>query len=140
MISYSTAISACTKSEEWKMGLGLLQEMCTRQLEPNEITFVSAIHACEIANQWEQVLFLLDEMHNMGLEPDQMAYDSAIMAFEADKKWDLALELEADRFDMLDDDLDLEEKEEAERLLEDAHGLPLGTVPGDDLQLLVDEL
>jgi len=54
----------------------------------------------------------------------------------------LALELEADRFDMqLDDDLDLEE-EEALQLLEDAQGLPFGTLQSDDFEeeLLVDDL
>jgi len=81
-----------------------------------------------------------DVQYGLGTGPDGLQFRHH--GVWADKKWDLALELEADRFDMqLDDDLDLEE-EEALRLLEDAHGLPVGTLQNNDFEdeLLVDEL
>ena len=43
VISFSAAISACEKSEQWEKALELLDEMQQRKLEPDVISFSAAI-------------------------------------------------------------------------------------------------
>jgi len=45
--SYSSAISACEKGQQWEQALNLLPEMRRSWLEPNVISYSSAISACE---------------------------------------------------------------------------------------------
>ncbi len=54
VISYISAISACSKGQQWEQASSLLLEMRRSQLEPNVISYSSAISACEKGQPWGQ--------------------------------------------------------------------------------------
>ena len=70
MISYSAAISACEKGQQWDQALSLLPEMWSSWLQPNVINYNSATSAYEKGQQWDQALSLLPEMRSSRLESD----------------------------------------------------------------------
>lgn len=47
VISYSAALSACQKGEQWLAALTLLKEMRNQTIRPNEATYCTAISASE---------------------------------------------------------------------------------------------
>ena len=55
VVSWSAAISACEKGEQWEGALGLLQEMVHQLLTPDVVSWSAAIRACEKGMQWEGV-------------------------------------------------------------------------------------
>ena len=69
MISYSAAISACEKCEQWQKALALLWGMPEKQLEPHVISHGTAISACEKCEQWQKALAFLWELPEKQLEP-----------------------------------------------------------------------
>ena len=61
-ITYSAAISACVKGEQWQQALDLLERMPGEGLERNTITYNAAISAC--ANGEKQLaLDLFEKCH-----------------------------------------------------------------------------
>ncbi len=51
MVSWSTAICACEKGNQWEGALGLLQEMAQQLLTPDVVSWSAAISACEKGKQ-----------------------------------------------------------------------------------------
>ena len=86
VISYSSAISARSKGQQWEQAL-------SSRLEPNVISYSSAISACSKGQQWEQALSLLSEMRSSWLQPDVISYNSAISACDKGRQWEQALSL-----------------------------------------------
>ena len=91
VISYNSAISACSKGQQWEQALNLLSEMRSSWLQPDVISYHSAISACDKGRQWEQALRLLLEMRSSRLEPNVMSYNSAISACDKGQQWEQAL-------------------------------------------------
>ena len=56
---FSMAISACGRARKPQRSLALLEEMRTRGVEPDVISFNAAISACEKGGQWELALWML---------------------------------------------------------------------------------
>ena len=56
------AISAWSRAHQPQRALALLEEMYSRGLELDVISFNAAISACEKGKQWERALSLLEEM------------------------------------------------------------------------------
>lgn len=69
VITYSAAILACEKGEQWERALSLLDEMQHGGIEPNEFSFDAAISACERSGQYDRADSLLREMKQRALEP-----------------------------------------------------------------------
>ncbi|KAL3808369.1 hypothetical protein ACHAXA_005340, partial [Cyclostephanos tholiformis] len=80
---YTTAMDACAKEggRRWMVeALSLLDEMGTRGIVPNEVTYGVAVAACGNAGRWEEALVLLDKMRDAGLRINTITYNSAIAA------------------------------------------------------------
>ena len=50
-VSWSAALSACDKGEQWEGALGLLQHMMHQLLTPNAVSWSAAPSACEKGQQ-----------------------------------------------------------------------------------------
>lgn len=100
MVSYSTAITACSRAGNWERALELLQEMQDDGVKPNSATFTTMIAAWR--KDWgygsggggeggegggadgkearSALLPLLDSMGSCGVTPDKRLYGSALDA------------------------------------------------------------
>ena len=59
-ITYSAAISACEKGEQWQQALELFERMRGECVQRNTITYSAAISACGKGGQWQQALVLYE--------------------------------------------------------------------------------
>ena len=75
MISYSAAISACEKGQQWEDALSLLPKMRRARLEPDVTSYSMAISACEKGQPWEEALGLLPNMRISWQEPNGISYN-----------------------------------------------------------------
>ena len=81
VVSYSTAIMACSRAGNWERALGLLQEMRSDGLAPNSTTFTAAMAACrQNGAQAGIVTTLLDSIKSCGVSPDAILYGTALDA------------------------------------------------------------
>lgn len=78
VVSYSTAITACSRAGKWELALGLLDRMQGEGIAPNVTTFTAAITACRQGGQPRLVLTLLDSMSARGVKPDAICYSAAL--------------------------------------------------------------
>ena len=76
------AISAWGRARQPHRALAVLEEMPSRGVVPDAISFSAAISACEKGGQWERALSLLEEMPSRGVEPDVISFSAAISACE----------------------------------------------------------
>ena len=91
--SYSSAMSACEKGEQWQHALGPLVEMRHKALLPYVISYKSGISVFIKFGQWQHALELLVRMlHNDSL-PDVISYSCAISACGKVEQWQHALGL-----------------------------------------------
>lgn len=81
VVSYSTAIMACSRAGNWERALGLLGEMRSEGLAPNSTTFTAAMAACRKSGAQAGVITaLLDSMRSFGVLPDAILYGAALDA------------------------------------------------------------
>ena len=52
VVSWSAAISACEKGQQWERALGLLEEVMHELLTPNMVSWSAATSACEKGMQY----------------------------------------------------------------------------------------
>jgi len=101
-IVYSSAISACARSEPPKpdLALKLLKEVVEeKKLSMSVVGFNAAISACAQASDWENAISLLTRMeeaktNNNGFlvpEPDVVTYGTVLAACERGGQWKLIL-------------------------------------------------
>ena len=84
-ITYSAAISACEKGNQWKEALALLSKMKQEDIKADTITYNAAISACEKGNQWEEAKNLFNEEINHLYLPVQS--DSSVLDFHVNKRY-----------------------------------------------------
>ena len=87
------AITAWSRAREPQRALALLEEMKSRSVEPDVISFSAAISACGAGGQWERALSLLEEMRTRGVEPNVYSFNATISACEKAGQWERALAL-----------------------------------------------
>eukprot|EP00973_Karenia_brevis_P002801 380679-Karenia_brevis.AAC.1 len=63
-------ISAGEMGGQWQRVAPLLNEMRSRGLLRDVISFKAVMSACEKGGQWQRVAFLLGQMCSRGLSPD----------------------------------------------------------------------
>ena len=94
LITYNTAISACSKAARWAWALELLAAMVSSALKPDEVTTGSLITACSTTGRWLLALQLLVASNQS--PPNLIAVHSAITACEKAGQWMWSLHLFSD--------------------------------------------
>ncbi|CAE8635355.1 unnamed protein product [Polarella glacialis] len=82
VISYSSAISACSNSGQWESVLQLMADMKQYGLQPDAILYHSAINACRNRQQFDHANELLLQMRYDGFEPDGYTSSATIGAMK----------------------------------------------------------
>ena len=89
-VTYSGAISACEKGEQWQQALDLVVAEQSVELLPGVITCNASISAREKREQWQQALGLPG---SLVVFPNSVTYSAAITACEKGVQWQQALDL-----------------------------------------------
>ena len=66
---FAAAISACAKAGEWERALAVYDDMGSRGLVADIVTFDALLAACDKGEQWERALAALNELLDLGLQP-----------------------------------------------------------------------
>ena len=91
LVSYSTAIGACKRGEQWLQALVLLAELKgTRQVDA--MAYTATIGACAGGAQWQIALCLLAEACSFRVPQDDVIIASAAGACVRATRWELALD------------------------------------------------
>jgi pentatricopeptide repeat protein len=85
--SYTSAMIACLKGNQWSTALDLFEEVCETRIQITEGMYTAVISAYEKAGQWRKTLELLREMKMQGITPSVFTYNSAIFSTKKDKQW-----------------------------------------------------
>eukprot|EP00434_Breviolum_minutum_P000197 symbB.v1.2.000166.t1/scaffold9.1/size550961/22 len=93
MVSFSAAVSACEKGQQWQRALQLFFEARTRQGRPDVILLGASISACEKGRQWQHALSLLKDAQSSNLFPDTTSFNATLSAVGKSFYWEKALEL-----------------------------------------------
>ena len=91
VISYNATISACERSSKWTWALQLLQDISSRNLQPDTITFNTCISACSNALKWQRAVWLFHQIHLQTLAPTGVTFSALVTAFEKTNDWIRAL-------------------------------------------------
>ncbi|CAJ1346417.1 unnamed protein product [Effrenium voratum] len=89
VISFSTAISACT----WPLAVRLLEQMERQQVPPNVVSCNAAITACGKGGRWQEAVQLFQDIPRRRLLPTEVSLCAAISACEVCAEWPTALRL-----------------------------------------------
>ncbi|CAJ1440157.1 unnamed protein product [Effrenium voratum] len=94
VISYTSAMKACTSSSSWVVALGLFSDMQTC-VTMDTVAYNVAIRACAAGSRWQLALALVLELSRgekgSSLAPDVATFSTAMGALG--KRWPLALQL-----------------------------------------------
>ena len=77
--------------KEWERALGLLDEMESKEMKPDIISYDAGISACEKACEWEQAIVLLQDLNIKKLQPTIVTCSALISACGNGGEWPLAL-------------------------------------------------
>eukprot|EP00434_Breviolum_minutum_P001249 symbB.v1.2.001095.t1/scaffold33.1/size517934/47 len=80
VISHSIAINSYAKSAEWEKGLGLLQDLEDKVLQPDIVAFTATINVCEKAGKWQEAMQVLEWLLSSFMEPNVVAFTCALRA------------------------------------------------------------
>ena len=90
-ITYSTAIGACERGQQWLKALGLLAELQDIQ-QVDAVAYTATIGACASGLQWQHALALLAEAACLRMTPDDIMYTTAATACVQATRWELTLD------------------------------------------------
>lgn len=77
--------------KEWERALGILDEMESKEMKPDIISYDAGISACEKACEWEQAIVLLQDLNTKKLQPTIVTCSALISACGNGGEWPLAL-------------------------------------------------
>ena len=80
LITYNTAISACSKGQ-WQIALLLLEDLIGEELV-DCVSYNSAVSACCGGSQWEKAFHILQMMTLNHVLPDSITLHVLILSFE----------------------------------------------------------
>ena len=80
LITYNTAISACSKGQ-WQIALLLLEDLIGKEVV-DCVSYNSAVSACCGGSQWEIAFHILQMMTLNHVLPDSITLHVLIMSFE----------------------------------------------------------
>ncbi|CAE8729515.1 unnamed protein product [Polarella glacialis] len=99
-VAYGVAINACSSESSdgqraWAWGAVLLDEMRSRCLRLNAVTFSSLLGSCQGADRWKQVHQILAAMRRCGVEADVVIRNAAtsLLCSAGQQSWEEALGL-----------------------------------------------
>ena len=93
-VTYNSIISACEKvSAKSEIVNAFLDEMSSRHIDPDVITFNAAISAYGKAGDWKRAEAAFRLMEKMGIKPDVITYNSLINASGKAELWQMACSL-----------------------------------------------
>ncbi|KAI8910842.1 hypothetical protein EDD86DRAFT_127079 [Gorgonomyces haynaldii] len=101
LVSYATLIKACVKNGELDAGFKLMQDMKSKQIQPNLIIFTNLIHGCLQKGLVERAWSTFDHLKSEIQLPDSITYNLMIYACsktqDAEKALDLFQEMSDNR-------------------------------------------
>ncbi|CAM9959710.1 unnamed protein product, partial [Discosporangium mesarthrocarpum] len=80
LVSFNTALAACSDAGEGLLALELLEEARARGLSPDATSFNSAIAACATGGMEAEATALLLQMSQEGVPPDAVSFNTAVTA------------------------------------------------------------
>ena len=91
LVTYSTAIGACERGEQWLQALDLLVQMKgIRQVDA--MAYTATIGACAGGGHWQHALALLEEAGGIRVNPDDMMIASTATACTKATQWEISLD------------------------------------------------
>ena len=91
--SFSSAISACEKTGEWRVAMDLLDQMEREGVGRSTIAYNAAISACEKGMVPNRACEVFRRMKKAGIKPSVVSYSALISAAEKGGQWKLALDV-----------------------------------------------
>ncbi|CAE7033462.1 unnamed protein product, partial [Symbiodinium natans] len=92
-VGWNSALSACEKSGSWQVALGLYDELPSRRLQPDGMTFGLLIRVAQVAGGWEAALNALSDMREASFKPNVMNYAVVLRGCKDVGSWQPALAL-----------------------------------------------
>merc|ERR1719310_1056596 len=92
--AYNHCIGAC-KPEEWQRAVSILEELQSKQLEPDATSFENAAAPCEDAKEWQRSISLFEQIAKRGLTASSVGYNYCLSACRQGKRWQHGFELMA---------------------------------------------
>merc|ERR1712070_915880 len=86
VVSYSAAISACEKGQQWEDALSLLDDVQGSFLVPDVVSFNAAISACEVCGRSPEAGQLKLQMRQTGVAPDIATLNASVGMFEPESQ------------------------------------------------------
>ena len=71
LITYNTAISTCSKGEQWQLALLLLQDLAAKNAA-DCVSYNSAVSACCAGTEWKRVFQIMQIMKADSILPDSI--------------------------------------------------------------------
>ena len=84
LVTCNTAISACSKGEQWQLALHLLQDLVATKSVADCVSYNSAVSACCAGSEWKKVFQILQLMAFNLILPDSItpgphSFQSAVL-------------------------------------------------------------
>eukprot|EP00435_Cladocopium_sp_Y103_P051295 s552_g15.t2 len=90
LVTCNTAISACSKGEQWQLALYLLQDLVAVRVA-DCVSYNSAVSACCAGSEWKKVFQILQLMAFNSILPDSITFNGAMAACSKVGRWQFSI-------------------------------------------------
>lgn len=87
VFTYTTMIAQCTSPMHLDTALALMEEMRSRNIQPNTHTYSSLLNVCVKAGQLNMALGVYNEMLAAGLQPNLVTYNTLLEVYAKRGMW-----------------------------------------------------